>query len=144
MQHVMSGFSELALHPDVVDGLRLLGDEGIRMVTLTNGATSLAETMFADSGVADRFERLLSVEAARGWKPAHQAYAYAAEQCGAPLEAMLLVAVHPWDIDGAKRAGMQTAWLDRRGTPYPEHFTSPDIIGRTLPEVATAIARLPR
>jgi len=57
---------------------------------------------------------------------------------------MLLVAVHPWDIDGAKRSGMHAAWLDRRGTPYPGHFTRPDIIGRTLDEVATAVTGGPR
>ena len=52
---------------------------------------------------------------------------------------MLLIAVHPWDIDGAKRAGMRAAWLDRRGTPYPDHFTPPDLVGRTLGEIASAI-----
>lgn len=139
VQYVMRGFSELALHPDVADGLRMLGDAGVRMVTLTNGSTSLAENMFASAGVAHHFERLMSVEAAGAWKPAREAYAYAAGQCGTSLGAMLLVAVHPWDIDGAKRAGMQAAWLDRRGTPYPEHFTAPDVVGRTLAEVATAV-----
>ena len=57
--------------------------------------------MFAAAGVTDYFDRFLSVEGAGAWKPARQAYAYAAEKCGTPLEAMLLVAVHPWDIEGA-------------------------------------------
>lgn len=38
----------------------------------------------------------------------------------------MLVAVHPWDVDGAARAGMRTAWLDRRGTAYPSYFTAPN------------------
>lgn len=139
VEHVMSGFGELPLHPDVPDGLRLLGDAGVRMVTLTNGSTSLSQRMFEAAGVAHLFERLLSVEDAPAWKPARGAYAYAAGECGTTLDAMLLVAVHPWDVDGAKRAGMQAAWLDRREAPYPGHFTEPDIIGRTLEEVATAL-----
>ncbi len=143
VRHVMSGLGELALHPDVVDGLRMLADARMRMVTLTNGSIALANTMFVTAGVADHFERFLSVEDAGAWKPARQAYAYAAEQCGTALEAMLLVAVHPWDIDGAKRAGMHTAWLDRRDAPYPDHFTKPDIVGRTLAEVATAAVGSP-
>ncbi len=144
VQHVMAGFGELALHPDVAEGLRLLGDAGIRMVTLTNGSTSLSKKLFEAAGVAHHFERLLSVEDAGAWKPSRAAYAYAADQCGTSLDAMLLVAVHPWDIDGAKRAGMQAAWLDRRGTPYPGYFTDPDIIGRTLDEVASALVGGPR
>ncbi len=143
VEHVMAGFGELSLHPDVPDGLRLLADAGLRMVTLTNGAASLGQKMFESAGVAQYFERLLSVADAPAWKPSPPAYALAAEQCGTPLEAMLLVAVHPWDIHGAKRAGMRAAWIDRRGTPYPGHFTEPDIIGRTLDEVATAVIGSP-
>ena len=138
VQHVMSGFSRLTLHPDVVDGLQALANAGVRMVTLTNGPTSLARSMFAEAGVAHHFERMMSVADAPAWKPARAAYAYAAEQCGTSVETMLLVAVHPWDIDGAKRAGMQAAWIDRRGAPYPDHFTPPDIVGHALDEVAAA------
>lgn len=138
VQHVMAGFGELVLHPDVAAGLRRLGDAGIRMVTLTNGSTALSQKMFETADVARHFERLLSVEDAGAWKPSPQAYAYAADQCGVAIDTLLLVAVHPWDIHGAKRAGMQAAWLDRRGTPYPGHFTPPDISGRTLEELATA------
>ncbi|MGH8969329.1 MAG: haloacid dehalogenase type II [Actinomycetes bacterium] len=143
VRHVMTGFGELALHPDVVDGLQMLAEANMRMVTLTNGSTTLAEAMFATAGVSDLFERFMSVEDAGAWKPARQAYAYAAEQCGTPLAAMLLVAAHPWDVDGAKRAGMHAAWLDRRGAPYPDHFTEPDIVGRSLDEISTAAVGSP-
>lgn len=143
VDHVMGGFGSLALHPDIPHGLRLLADAGLRMVTLTNGAASVARNMFESAEVAHHFERLLSVTDAAAWKPARQAYEYAAQQCGTSLEAMLLVAVHPWDIDGAKRAGMRAAWIDRRGTVYPGHFSEPDITGRTLDEVATALLRWP-
>jgi 2-haloacid dehalogenase len=139
VQHVMNGFYELGLHADVVQGLQALTDAGMRLVTLTNGSTKLAERMFDVAGVADLFERLLSVADAPAWKPARAAYEYAAQVCGTTLESMLLVAVHPWDIDGAKRAGMRAAWIDRKGTPYPQHFMPPDITGPTLIDVATAI-----
>jgi 2-haloacid dehalogenase len=139
VQHVMAGFYGLKLHSDVAGGLQTLADAGIRMVTLTNGSTRLAERMFDEAGVARHFERLLSVEDAPAWKPARAAYAYAAQACGTSLESMLLVAVHPWDIDGAKRAGMRAAWIDRKRTPYPTHFTQPDITGHTLDEVAAGV-----
>ena len=34
-------------------------------------------------------------------------------------EEMVLVAVHPWDVDGARRAGLQTAWVNRSGGAFP-------------------------
>ncbi|BAS11180.1 haloacetate dehalogenase H-2 [Arthrobacter sp. Hiyo4] len=53
---------------------------------------------------------------------------------------MLLVAVHPWDIHGAARAGMRTAWLNRSGGSYPEHFQDPDFTVTTLTGLPTALA----
>ncbi len=92
------------------------------MVTLSSGSASVAEELFDRAGIRDRFEALLSVEQAGAWKPAAGAYAYALEQCRVdPMDAML-VAVHPWDIDGAAREGLATAWINRTGVPYPDYF----------------------
>ena len=70
------------------------------------------------------------------WKPACAAYEYAARSRGTALGEMLLVAVHPWDIDGAARAGMSTAWINRADSAYPEVFTSPTWRASTLLELA--------
>jgi 2-haloacid dehalogenase len=127
VDHVMSGFTELAVHPDVPDGVRALRASGRRLVTLTNGSTGVSEKLLGDAGIREEFEALLSVEDAGAWKPARAAYEYAARACGTDPADMLLVAVHPWDIDGAARAGLATAWIDRAGTPYPDSFTAPTL-----------------
>ena len=74
------------------------------------------------------------------WKPAAAAYGYAAQQCGVGPAAMVLVAVHPWDIDGAARAGMQTAWVNRSGARYPSYFTTPDRTGTGVDDLAAQLA----
>lgn len=140
VSHVLSGFGSLELHPDVADGVRHLRAVGLRLVTLTNGAVQVAQGLFERGGIRDEFEALLSVEDAPAWKPALAAYEYAAEFCGVPITEMLLVAVHPWDIDGAARAGMGTAWINRTGLPYPDYFTAPTFTVTTLPELAEALA----
>lgn len=139
VEHVMSGFSQLPVHPDVPGGVRALREAGYRLVTLSNGSTSVAEGLFARAGVRGEFEALLTVEDAPAWKPARSAYEYAARQCGVALQEMLLVAVHPWDIDGAGRAGLATAWVDRAGSPYPGFFTAPT---HTVPSLADLAAAL--
>ena len=139
--HVMDGFAQLTVHPDVPDGVRALRRAGRRLVTLTNGSTRVAEGLFDAAGIRGEFEALLSVEDAGAWKPARVAYEYAARACGAELGDMLLIAVHPWDIDGAARAGMSTAWIDRTGAPYPEVFTPPSLTARSLTELADRLAR---
>jgi 2-haloacid dehalogenase len=136
VEHVMAGFLALPVHPDVPAGVRALRAAGLRLVTLTNGSTGISDNLLASAGLRDEFEALLSVEDAGAWKPARAAYEYAARRCGTEPGDMLLVAVHPWDVDGAARAGMATAWINRTGTPYPEYFTAPRYTITALDDLA--------
>jgi 2-haloalkanoic acid dehalogenase type II len=61
VDHIMAGFSALRVHPDVPEGLRKLTDLGVRLVTLTNGSTTIAEHLLSEAGVEDCFESFLSV-----------------------------------------------------------------------------------
>lgn len=136
VEHVMSGFTGLDVHPDVPDGVRRLRAAGIRLVTLTNGSTGVSEQLLGRAGIRDELEMLLSVEDAGVWKPAAGAYAYACRTLDvAPGEAML-VAVHPWDTDGADRAGLRTAYVDRGGAGYPSYFTAPELTVSGLGDLA--------
>jgi 2-haloacid dehalogenase len=137
--HVLGGFMSLDVHPDVVDGVRALAAGGLRLVTLSNGAASVAEGLLERAGIREQFEMLLSVEDAGVWKPAAASYEYAAKQCGIGLEAMLLVAVHPWDLEGASRAGAQTAWIRRAGSRYPAYFRPPDLTATGVDDLAAQL-----
>jgi 2-haloacid dehalogenase len=116
-----------------------LSELGIRLVTLSNGSAGVADTLLQGAGVRDRFERLLTVEDAGAWKPAPRAYTYALDACGVEPEDAMLVAVHPWDVDGAHRAGLATAWIDRTGARYPSYFAVPDLTATSLTELADAL-----
>jgi 2-haloacid dehalogenase len=136
IDHIMAGFADLAVHPDVVPGVTALHELGIRLATLSNGSASVAERLLDTAGLGDRFERLLSVEQAGSWKPAANAYGYALEECGVDSADAMLVAVHPWDTDGASRAGLRSAWINRRGGTYPAHFVGPQVEVGSLVELA--------
>lgn len=138
-EQVMAGFAGLDVHADVRPGVGALADLGLRLVTLSNGAASVAEGLLGRARVIDRFERLLSVEDAGVWKPAPGAYRYSVTECGVSAPEALLVAVHPWDIDGAGRAGLATAWLNRDGRAYPGFFRPADIEVTSLPGLADAL-----
>jgi 2-haloacid dehalogenase len=136
VEHVLAGFGELPVHPDVPDGIRALSAAGHRLVTLSNGAASVADGLLSRAGIRDRFEALLSVEDAGVWKPARAAYLHAAGRVGVPPAEATLVAVHPWDIDGAARAGLRTAWVNRTGAGYPTHLSPPQRTVTTVAELA--------
>ncbi len=139
VDHIMRGFASLALHPDVAGAVRTFAASGLRLVTLSNGSTLLAETLFRAADIREEFEMLLSVEDAPGWKPLRAAYEYAADACGVETGRMLLTAVHPWDIHGAAHAGLRTAWINRTGATYPGYFTAPDITVSSLDQLASIL-----
>jgi 2-haloacid dehalogenase len=120
VEHVLGALPELPVHPDVPQGVRALCTAGHRLVTLTNGAADTTRAVLERAGLADCFETHLDIQGAGGrWKPAPAAYAHALDAVGVPAEAATLVSVHPWDIDGAARAGLATAWVRRTPVPYP-------------------------
>jgi 2-haloacid dehalogenase len=138
--HVIGGFPELSTHPDVPDGLRALANAGLRLVTLTNGSAAMSQAVFDRAGVLDLLEHRLSVDDVQRWKPAPEPYLHAADVCGLPADRMALVAVHPWDVHGAQRAGMTGIWLNRSGTSYPPYLPDPDIVISDLRELTDALA----
>ena len=135
-EHVMSGFAQLPLHADVADGVRALQALGPRLVTLSNGATAVAEGLVERHGLGDAFDTLMSVQDAPAWKPAASAYRYALETCEVAAADAMLVAVHPWDIHGAHAAGLRTAWINRTGGRYPHTMHRADVEAKSLTELA--------
>lgn len=138
-EHVVGAMADLDLHPDVAPGLRALAEAGVRVVTLSNGAASVAESLLARAGIRDLVEQCLSVSDAGRWKPAREAYTYAARCCAVDPGDAALIAVHPWDIDGARRAGLRTGWISRDGGTYPPFFLAPEATGRDLPELVATL-----
>ncbi len=134
--HIMAGFAELPVHADVVPGIRALSGLGLRLLTLSNGATSVADNRLQGHGIRSDFEQLLSVEQAPLWKPAKAAYDHALQITGLPPGSVMLVAVHPWDIDGAHRAGLATAWINRHARTYPQHFSRPHLEASSVTDLA--------
>ncbi|GAB2767035.1 haloacid dehalogenase type II [Terrabacter koreensis] len=140
VDEIMGTFSSLTVHPDVVEGVQALRELGARLVTLSNGSTGVAQGLFERAGLTGAFEALMTVEDAGAWKPHPAAYAYALDRCGVSASAAMLVAVHPWDIDGAARAGLRTGWLNRKGTRYPGYFTAPDIEATDLVQLSRLLS----
>ncbi|MDF3287763.1 haloacid dehalogenase type II [Streptomyces silvisoli] len=139
--YVLDGLNHLAVHPDVAEGVRVLRDAGLRLATLTNGSTAATERLLDGAELRDCFEALLDVSAPAAWKPAAAAYQYATETLGTAPEETVLVAVHPWDIDGARRAGLKAAWLQRKASGYPAVMKAADYTATDLPQLALALAQ---
>jgi 2-haloacid dehalogenase len=140
VDHVLQGFATLSVHPDVPGALRRLHDAGIRLATLTNGAAENALHLLQRAHLDDLVERFLSVSEVGRWKPAPEPYRYACAELGVPAADAVLIAAHPWDIDGAKRAGLRAAWLDRANRPFPRTMIPPDFTASDFETLASELA----
>jgi len=142
IEHVLAGFTELDVHPDVPTGIRTLYAAGFRLATMTNGSTAITQALLDRADLTGYFEQLLDVRGPQRWKPAAEAYRYVVDAMGvAPHEAGL-IAVHPWDIDGAISAGLTGIWL-RRGAvdaTYPQAMRSPTLVADDLDVLASLLA----
>ncbi|MFC4496534.1 haloacid dehalogenase type II [Streptomyces ovatisporus] len=137
--HILGGLARLEVHPDVPEGVRLLKEAGHRLVTMTNGDPTLTVGLLERAGICGQFDAILGVSGPRRWKPAPEAYHYAVRSVDVrPCEAVM-VAVHPWDVDGAQRAGLRGAWLRRGSVHYPRVMSQPAWTAEDLAELARSL-----
>jgi 2-haloacid dehalogenase len=96
--------------PDVRPGLEALRRHRV-VAALSNGHLALLVDLVRHGDL--RFDCLLSAELARAYKPAPETYQSAARLLGVEASELMMVAAHPWDLEGARRAGLRTAFVDR-------------------------------
>ncbi len=142
-ESVLDRFGELAPHPDVEPALRRLGEAGFRVITLSHGSPGVAEAGLERGGLAPLVERSLSSEEIHAWKPAREAYLWAAGSCRVAPDRMALVASHGWDVLGAQRAGLTGAWFPRSERTYPAVYEAPHLTASDLSGVVDALLALP-
>ena len=140
---VADAFGELTPHPDVEPAFRRLAEAGVPAVTLSHGSPGVAEAGLARGGLAPLVARTMSTEVIRAWKPAREAYLWAAGACGVVPERMALVAAHGWDVHGAQQAGLTGAWIPRTERTFPAVFGEPHLRGTDLADAVEALLRLP-
>ena len=96
--------------PDVREGLERLRGR-FTVCALSNGNVLLLEDLASYNGL--RFDRILSAEHARTYKPMPAVYTTAADRLSRPPERILMVAAHDDDLRGARAVGFRTAFLPR-------------------------------
>lgn len=128
--------------PDVAQGLTALQQQGFTLVALTNSSSALAEKQLSSAGLRHFFSRILSVEQPQIYKPDLRVYQWAMRETGSPAGQSMMIAAHGWDVGGAKRAGMKTAFISRAGQALYPLAPPPDIIASDIAALAKSIKPL--
>ncbi|MFA9459932.1 haloacid dehalogenase type II [Thiohalorhabdus methylotrophus] len=136
---VAATMRRLPPHPEVPEALERLKTGGLRLAALTNSPPGAMQEQLQNAGLAEFFERQLSVDQAGRLKPAPEPYRMAASELGIPPANMRMVAAHGWDLAGASAAGCATAFVARPGQSPDPFSPPPDLSGSDLLDLAEKI-----
>jgi 2-haloacid dehalogenase len=114
---LMNAYLALDPFPEVPAMLDKLRQRGVRLAILSNGNPEMLEPMVAASGLADRFEAVLSVDAVGVFKPDARVYRLVEERCGVTPDKVCFLSSNCWDAHGAAHFGFRTVWINRAGAP---------------------------
>ena len=124
---VLDGFKSLDPHPDVRPAMERLRAAGLTVATLSNGGFEATR---------------MGVDEIQRYKPGPAIYLHGARTLGLEPSRMVMVAVHAWDLQGARRAGLRTGWGSRLEKVWDPAMEPPDVSGPDLLAVAEGIVQL--
>jgi 2-haloacid dehalogenase len=131
----------LAARPDAREAFGIISRAGMRIMALSNGAAATTRLLLQGAGLDDLVGHVVSVEEVKLFKPRREVYEHAARTAGVEPERLALVAVHPWDVHGAKAAGLTTAYVSVE-RPFSPVMRRPDLEAPSLSEAALALVAL--
>ena len=127
-EHILDHIQRLPRHPEVPDALARLRDAGHRQVALTNSPLATARAQLANAGVAELFEQTLSADEVQQLKPGPRPYHLVADRTGVPIDQVMLIAAHAWDVSGALAAGARAGFVARPGMVLSPIGEQPEVV----------------
>jgi len=112
LDQALRRFAAMPPYPDASTALDTLRGAGVRVGVLSNSAKSAAESALSTAGL--EVELVVGSDAVEVFKPHPRVYAAGVEATGADPAEVVMVAAHWWDVLGASRAGLRSAWVGRK------------------------------
>ena len=125
---ILAVYHELDVFADVRAGIQRLRDAGYDCYVVSNGNPEMLASMVDHADIGDLLEDTISADEVETFKPDAELYRHAAARTGTPIDEIVHVTAGWFDVQGAIHAGMQGAWVDRKGSPWDTFDGDPDLI----------------
>jgi len=137
---LLNAYLELKAWPEVISVLESLKTAGLTLALLSNLTPTMLTANIKSAGLSGMFERVLSTDDARTFKPDPRAYQLGVDALKLRREEILFVAFAGWDVAGAKLFGYPTYWVNRQGLPPEELGVRSDGTGETLRDLVAFLS----
>ncbi|KAI0505417.1 haloacid dehalogenase [Xylaria bambusicola] len=120
---LMTAYDALHVFPEIPAAMKLLqgNKDAVSAHIFSNGTDQMVGSSIRTSPElsphADIFQSLITVDGLRCFKPDPRTYAHLVEQSGKKGHPgdVWVVSANPFDVAGAKAAGLKSAFIDRQG-----------------------------
>jgi putative hydrolase of the HAD superfamily len=125
---------EVEILADVRPGLERL-KRAFRLASLSNGNAELSRI-----GLDSVFAVSLNARQIGAGKPDRRCFERLAGELGLATRDIIYVGDDPWlDVEAARAAGCRSAWMNRRGLPWPDDLAPADLSVRDCGELAARL-----
>ncbi|AFU68616.1 2-haloalkanoic acid dehalogenase, type II [Psychroflexus torquis ATCC 700755] len=138
---ILGEFKKLPAYEDVRPALRVLRNNGIRVIAVSNSSLEMIKEQLTNAGIIDLFDSYYSADNVENYKPFKDIYLSAAQKEGLQTENIVMVATHDWDLYGAKKAGLTTAYIKRKQVIYNPYYLQPDFNALNLLDLIRQIIK---
>lgn len=142
-ERLLARYRELRAFPDAVPAIERLKAAGHTAVAFSNGVEATVRALLDRAGILPHLDAVISVDDLQTFKPDPETYAYLARRAGYPAEETWLVSGNPFDVIGARAAGLNAVWVRRDpAAVFDPWGIEPDLIVSDLRDLATQSAAL--
>lgn len=136
-RRLLDEYQSLGAFDDVMPGMEAMRESGHSMVAFSNGAEATARALLERAGILPHLDGVVSVDDLGTFKPVPEVYHYLSRRLQSPKEETWLVSSNPWDVIGAKNAGLRAAWIKRSpDAVFDPWDVEPDLVAWDLRELA--------
>ena len=139
-ERLVEEYQNLQPFPDVIPGIEALASKAHTLVAFSNGVEATARTLLDRAGLLEHLHGVISVDDVKTFKPDPEVYHYLAHRLGTEPSEIWLVSSNPFDVIGAKAAGLAAAWIQRKpDARFDPWEIEPDLVAPDLEALAQSL-----
>ena len=132
---LLSLYKKLSTFPEVMDVLKKLKNEKVKLAILSNGTYDLLEELVVRNHLENIFDDIFSIEDVKVFKPNSKVYNLPIKRYNLEKDEIFFLSSNTWDVSGAGNFGFNAIWVNRNHSIFDNLDFKPKIEIKNLLEL---------